>query len=75
VSTVLYDGRFGTSEGGSVIGVGTRIDTSEGPAIVTAVDVEMPRDIVPKGVRVSAILVDGGTFLGRWLVDCGRWTS
>ena len=53
-----------------MIGVGTRIDTSEGPATVTAVDVEMPRDIVPKGVRVSAILVDGGTFLGRWLVDC-----
>ena len=58
-----------------MIGIGTRIDTSEGPATVTAVDVEMPRDTIPKGVKVSAILVDGGTFLGRWLVDCGRWTS
>jgi hypothetical protein len=47
-----------------VIGIGTRIETSEGPAIVTSVDIEMPRDIVPKGVRVSAILV-----------DCGRGTS
>jgi hypothetical protein len=61
---VLYDGCFETTEGGSVTGVGTRIDTSEGPATVTAIDIEMPRDIVPKGVRVSAILV-----------DCGRGTS
>ena len=58
-----------------MIGIGTRIETSEGPATVTAVDVEMPRDTIPKGVKVSAILVDGGVFLGRWLVDCGEWTS
>ena len=52
-------------------GPGDLIETDVGLVAVTGCDA-WPTGRAPTGARVAGVTASGGTWLGRWLVDCQR---